>query len=115
MAENFLISRGIIPVDKIDRQLKETFKLTNESSFFNADRLDDELVEKLNTQIKEMNALEEVELDAATVNYKQSILDIYRSIQDPFGTEIISEQFDYEQNPSDPSKPQKTMELSKYE
>jgi len=104
-AESFLISRGIIKVDKIDRTLRETYKLTNESSFFNSERLDGDLVKDMNETIREMDTLEEVELDAATINYKSCILQAYRAIQDPFNTEIVSEAFDYEQNPSDPSKP----------
>jgi hypothetical protein len=34
---------------------------------------------------------------------------------DPFSSEIVGEKFDYEPNPSDPSNPQKTVEIAKFE
>jgi len=49
-----------------------------------------------------------------TVNYKQHLLSIFKNIEDPFGTEIVGDVFDYEQNPSEPSQPTKTVKLSKF-
>ena len=48
--------------------------------------------------------LEIVKLDANTCAYKKNLLEIYRQMEDPFGTEIEGV-LDYEQNPSDPTKP----------
>ena len=45
-----------------------------------------------------------VKLDANKCDYKKHLLEIYREMEDPFGTEIEGV-LDYEQNPSDPSKP----------
>ena len=49
------------------------------------------------------------------VNYKKEILDIYQKMMDPFAVEFKGEVFDYEQNPSDPQHPQKTVELAPFE
>ena len=45
-----------------------------------------------------------VKLDPNTCDYKKHLISIYRNMEDPFGTEIEGV-LDYEQNPSDPTKP----------
>ena len=49
------------------------------------------------------------------IEYKGSIIDVFKSIEDPFGIEIENGVMDYEQNPSEPTKPQKTVQVSPYE
>jgi hypothetical protein len=45
-----------------------------------------------------------VSLEAATCDYKKHLIQIFRQMEDPFATEIEGV-LDYEQNPSDPTKP----------
>jgi len=45
------------------------------------------------------------------VNYKKHLLDSFKDIEDPFNLEIEGI-LDYEQNPSDPSQPQKTATIT---
>ena len=75
----------------------------------------DEAVEKLNFELAE-NTEQKVLIvyDPLTINYKKEILDGYKGSFDPFGKEIGASTFDYEQNPAEPTKPTKTVELSKF-
>ena len=45
-----------------------------------------------------------VKLDPNACDYKKHLISIFRDMEDPFGTEIEGV-LDYEQNPSDPTKP----------
>ena len=56
-----------------------------------------------------------MEFEAETIDYKKNLLDAFRGMVDPFSSEIVGEKFDYEPNPSDPSNPQKTVEIAKFE
>ena len=47
--------------------------------------------------------------------YKACILDTFKQIEDPFGMEIVGGELNYEQNPSEPTKPQKTLQIATYE
>jgi len=55
-----------------------------------------------------------VKLDPNACDYKRHVIEIFRLMEDPFGTEIEGV-LDYEQNPSDPTHPQKTLTVSKFE
>ena len=75
-----------------------------------------------------MNTREEIELNPDTNPYKESLLNAFRKIEDPFGIEILGQTgganftdtsqtsgfFDYEQNPAEPTKPQKKVEISQF-
>jgi len=37
---------------------------------------------------------------------------VYRLTEDPFETELLGNDMSYEQNPSDPTKPQRTLRIS---
>ena len=65
---------------------------------------------KTNTEKKE-----EIVYDPNTIKYKDEILKAYRLMIDPFNVEIGEGPFDYEQNPAEPSKPTKTLTITKYE
>lgn len=113
-------SRGLLELQTKDlsKKDKETYELVNQSSFLNkADHealaesdmaLNQELIE--NTQETHL-----VEFDPATIKYKAELLAAYRGMSDPFAHEITGDIFDYEQNPSDPSHPQKTVGISPYQ
>lgn len=45
--------------------------------------------------------MNEIELDPATVNYKDCLQDSFKNIEDPFEREI--RELNYDQNPADPS------------
>ena len=58
----------------------------------------------------------EIELDPIVNPYKRTMLAIFSGIQDPFEIEIVGNaagesgsKFDYEQNPAEPSQPQKEI------
>ena len=53
--------------------------------------------------------LVEVVFESDTIDYKVSLLNAYKGMIDPFSNEIVGEKFDYDPNPSDPSKPQKEV------
>lgn len=59
-------------------------------------------MESLNHFIVEHEKLIEINLDAATVNYRDLLLENFKEVQDPFGSEIADIQYD--QNPADPSQ-----------
>lgn len=52
------------------------------------DALNSEQVEAYNTYITEKEKIVELKLEAATINYKDCLVDSYRGVEDPFGTEI---------------------------
>ena len=64
--------------------------------------------------VENTEELHEKLFDPNTIKYKSEILSAYREMVDPFGIEIQGN-LDYEQNPSDPSNPQKTVILSPFE
>jgi hypothetical protein len=63
--------------------------------------LNTEEVDSLNDYIKEKERIVELKLTAATISYKDVLIESYRGVEDPFQTEIGDLQ--YAQNPADPS------------
>lgn len=113
------MARGILkPNGSFTNQKdKEMYTLTNQSSFLNMDvHKDLEVANKqLNLELFEnTEELHEKIYDPNTIKYKNELLDAFRSMTDPFEIEIKGE-FDYEQNPSDPQHPQKTVAITPFE
>ena len=50
--------------------------------------LNSEEVEAYNNYITEKEKIVELNLDVASINYKDCLIDSYRGVEDPFGTEI---------------------------
>ena len=71
--------------------------------------LDDDQLEKSNVRVEEMDAVEVIELDAATVKYQAELIDIFRQVEDPHGIELSSVKF--ERNPAEPTQPIKEIEF----
>ena len=80
---------------------EEEYVLSVGSSFLQ-DALKHEEVDRYNTYITEKERIVELKLDATTINYKDCLVDSYRGVEDPFGTEI--QDLQYAQNPIDPSQ-----------
>ena len=55
----------------------------------------------MNQFLEHTEKLNEIELDPSTINYKESLIESFREIEDPFEREI--EEINYNQNPGDPS------------
>lgn len=110
--EAFLFSRGVLQKNEpfTDPKHKEAYTLTNNSSYLYEERtlaLEEGLKvknERLehNTELKE-----EINYDPATIKYKEEIIKAFRMVADPFNVEIGEGEFDFEQNPAEPSKPTK--------
>ena len=60
-----------------------------------------ETLNNLNAYLAETEKMNEIELDPATVNYKDCLQDSFKNIEDPFEREI--RELNYDQNPADPS------------
>ena len=71
--------------------------------------LDDDQLEKSNVRVEEMDAVEVIELDAATVKYQAELIDIFRQVEDPHGIELSSVKF--ERTPAEPTQPIKEIEF----
>ena len=54
---------------------------------------------ELNNVVEEMDKVEVIEVDAATYRYQDEIIDVCRSISDPFGIQL--REMSYEPNPTD--------------
>jgi len=46
--------------------------------------LDTDKLTAMNTQVDEMDRVEQVEVDAATFRYQEELVNVYRNIADPF-------------------------------
>jgi hypothetical protein len=64
--------------------------------------LNHEEVDQYNNYIMEKERIIELKFEAATAQYKESLIESYRGVEDPFGTEI--QDLQYAQNPTDPSQ-----------
>lgn len=118
--ESFLQQRGILEpaAPFADDKQKETYLLANQGSFLNEKRQDalNEQVEQLNHQLVANTEQKiDIEYDPATINYKKEILLGFRLTNDPFNLEIGEGEFDYEQNPAEPTMPTKTVVITKYD
>ena len=71
--------------------------------------LDTPQLEESNVKVEEMDALEVIELDAATFKYDAGLIDVYRDVEDPHGIELISVKF--ERNTAEPTQPFKVIEF----
>ena len=94
------MARGILkPSGSFGNQKdKETYRLSNESSFLNTKSHDilASADKALNYELFEnTEELREKVFDANTIKYKSEILNAYREMSDPFGIEIVGD-FDYE-------------------
>jgi len=49
-----------------------------------------------------MDRVEEFNVDGATIKYDTELINVYRSVNDPFGNQLLS--VEYEPNPKDMSK-----------
>ena len=120
--EKFLITRGVIkPPGELkktltDKKDRDTYELSNESSYLNRANLNEELVDELNDEMRINEHVEPCEFHADTIDYKLQLLRSFRQVNDPFGIEILGEEaeFDYEMNPSEPEQPKKKVEISKF-
>jgi len=54
-----------------------------------------------NARVEEMDAIDVLQLDAATFKYQTNCIDIYRDVEDPYSTKLGKIMF--EPNPSEPS------------
>jgi hypothetical protein len=66
------------------------------------ENLNNEEVEELNKYIWEKERIVELQLDPATVNYRECLTDTFRGVEDPYSSDITD--LNYNQNPTDPSK-----------
>jgi hypothetical protein len=104
-AEKLLRMKGLVevPAGKGFENKKEEEEFVHSvGSSFLQDGLNHEEVDRYNTYIKEKERIVELYLDATTINYKDCLVDSYRGVEDPFGTEI--QDLQYAQNPIDPSQ-----------
>lgn len=67
-------------------------------------------LEQLNEQVEEMDRIEVIKLDSATVNYQNELVNVFRSIADPFANQL--RQVRYEPNPKDASEPAKEIDFA---
>lgn len=120
-AEQFLAARGVLKSDKVkdfDTKEKEMYKLCNQSSFLDTE-LEANLLEKtkeLNIDLQTNNEERiEVVYQEDCTRYKDELIKAFRGMCDPFDREFVGDQFDYEQNPADPTHPSKTVTISPHE
>mmetsp|Transcript_19425 Transcript_19425/g.29851 ORF Transcript_19425/g.29851 Transcript_19425/m.29851 type:complete len:150 (+) Transcript_19425:251-700(+) len=111
-----------------EKKEQELYYLCNESSFLNPALNDlDDKVQAINDRelAEDMNQRKLDHMDGSEYSvqiqqkklqegltigeYKQAFLDTFKAVEDPFGIEFTGESFDYEQNPTEPTKPQKTV------
>jgi len=57
-----------------------------------------------------MDKIEVIQLDAATFNYPEELVSVYRNIADPFGNQLRAVSF--EPNPSDMAKLTKQIDFA---
>jgi len=62
---------------------------------------------ELNNVVEEMDKVEVIEVDAASYRYQDEIIDVCRSISDPFGIQL--REMSYEPNPTDMTQLTKTV------
>ena len=118
--QTFLEARGVLkPANKkfADQKDQETYTLVNQSSYMNVAK--HESLESQNSRFNEIMALhteqrEIIEYEPAEIDYKKELIDACQLVMDPFNTEIKDGEIDYEMNPSDPSHPQKKVEITAY-
>jgi hypothetical protein len=104
-AEKLLRMKGLVevPIGKgFESKKDEEEYVHSVGSSFLQDALKHEEVDRYNTYITEKERIVELKLDATTINYKDCLVDSYRGVEDPFGTEI--QDLQYAQNPIDPSQ-----------
>ena len=80
---------------------EQEYELSVGSSYLQ-DQLNAEEVTALNDFITEKERIVELHLNAATVSYKDVLVQSYRGVEDPFDTEIA--ELNIMPNPADPSQ-----------
>ena len=104
--EKFCQVRGILKAEsKFSEKEQETSTLVNGSSYLNTAHFNGDIMDQNREEmIQNTEELTIVKLDPNACDYKKHLISIFRDMEDPFGTEINGV-LDYEQNPSDPTKP----------
>ncbi len=80
--------KGVIEVTAFENKKDEEEYYHSVGSSYLQDALNSEEVDKSNAYIQEKEKIIELKLEAATINYKDCLIDSYRGVEDPFGTEI---------------------------
>ena len=70
------------------------------ASSFLQEQLDEEELSRLNAYLGETEQLQQVEMDGATVAYKERLVEVFKDVEDPMG--VMLGEVNFEQNPADP-------------
>ena len=106
--ERFFAIRGIFQPSGPDLELISRGRREAEVHYFNTRTapcagpdfaMPTEKFEQLNQQVEEMDKLEVIQIDAATFDYQEEIVSVFRSIADPFSNQLTG--VSYEPNPND--------------
>lgn len=112
--EKLLRIRGILePLPGKQKQFEnkkeEQENLLAVGSSYLQNQLNNDELEQMNNYLLESEKVQELVLDARTINYKQCLLDSFKQVQDPFKIEI--EDINFDQNPNDPSQLQMNIKF----
>ena len=112
--EKLLKLRGILeptgPDGKaFDSKKEENDYILSVGSNYLQNGLNSDEVDKLNQYLEESEKVQEYQIDARTVNYKECLLQSFKQIQDPFKIEL--EDINFDQNPNDPSQLQMNIKF----
>lgn len=94
------------------------YKLCNDSSYMDTENLVHLASETKQLAIDMAEDNEErieVVFEEDCCRYKDELLKAFKGMVDPYSVEFTGDQFDYEQNPADPTHPSKTLTISPYE
>ncbi len=80
--------KGVIEPKTFENRKDELEHELSIGSSYLQDTLKSEEVDALNNYIEEKERIVELKLDAATVNYNSALIQTYKSVEDPFETEI---------------------------
>lgn len=110
--ENFLKVRGILEPQGGKYQGFETQKDLKDNQFAmgsSQDQLNMKALDDINAFLAESEKLIEKKIDLQTLNYKESLIEAYKMIEDPFDREI--KEINFDQNPSDTTQLMKSVIL----
>lgn len=71
--------------------------------------LSTDLLAETNERVEEMDRVEVIELDQSTFKYQKGLVEVFRSVEDPFSNEVMK--LSFEPNPAEPTAPISTVEL----
>ena len=99
--EKFLFLRGILKPETRLKDVKEmeSYLFANDSSYLNVKKHNEmeAVCQEMNNELKTTDKLETVSYNPDDdIKYKDKILEVFRQMVDPFGIEIVGEQFNYE-------------------